>query len=217
MEILEALESIKEMWNDDGLDLGTKILEITDTFYNKAKLKFAETVEFINATPSEFDALLTLGGLDEDLIKKIAAVDPPKTTWSLFANASEEEIKQALKVLESRKGLLEKEGTPLSALVYQQMLEVAGPTREQLVGMLSSFDLYHVLSKSENFKALNEWETKFFKSICAQKKRGKVLTPKQIESLINILNNIVDKGVIKRNSIDGDIDICDRVLDALGK
>ena len=35
--------------------------------------------------------------------------------------------------------------------------------------------------------------------------------------LLKIIQTMVDKGAITRNSIDGDQEICDRVLDALGK
>ena len=97
------------------------------------------------------------------------------------------------------------------------MIEVAGPTPEQLVGMLSGSDLAHVQKNATDFNALTEWETKFLKSVAAQKRRGKTLTAKQLPIVMNILLSLAEKGVIKRNSIDGDSEICDKVLDAIGK
>ena len=43
------------------------------------------------------------------------------------------------------------------------------------------------------------------------------MTQKQIAVVISILNELADKGVIKRDSIDGDVEICDKVLDAIGR
>ncbi len=57
----------------------------------------------------------------------------------------------------------------------------------------------------------------FFKSVVTQKKRGKTLSGKQIDIVLKILENLSSKGAIKRNSIDGDEEICDRILDAIGK
>jgi hypothetical protein len=83
--------------------------------------------------------------------------------------------------------------------------------------MLSGADLSHALKKGTDFSALSEWETKFLKSVSAQKKRGKTMSSKQITNIMKILNTLADKKVIVRNSIDGDVEICDRILDALGR
>ena len=56
---------------------------------------------------------------------------------------------------------------------------------------------------------------KFLKSIAAQKKRGKVLSEKQINSLTRILSKLVDNDVIKHDSIDGAQDISDEILEAV--
>ena len=73
------------------------------------------------------------------------------------------------------------------------------------------------MKKGENFNALSDWEKKFLKSVSGQKKRGRMLTDKQVMQVMKILGNLVDKKAILRNSIDGDQDICDRILDALGR
>ena len=86
-----------------------------------------------------------------------------------------------------------------------------------MVGMLTGADLAHALKKGQDFNALSEWENKFFKSVVTQKKRGKTLSGKQIDIVLKILENLSSKGAIKRNSIDGDEEICDRILDAIGK
>lgn len=218
MDKIEALERINEAWNSKYLSLGEKIIRISNDFY-AVGLDISTTAAYIKATPSELDALLSLSALDDDIIDTISRLNPPKTIWALMANASEEETRQALISFEKNRedGASLRTGTPLSEYIYQQMLEVSGPTTEQLVGMLNGNDLAHAKKKGEDFSAFSEWELKFFKSIVAQKKRGKTLSNKQIAQVIKILNNLADKKVIVRKSIDGDREICDRILDAIGR
>ena len=218
MDRFEALKRIDAAWNNDSLSLGEKITSISSDYY-AVGLDLATTAAFIKATPAELDALLSLSELDDDIIKTISEVDPPKTTWALLANASDDEIRQALKALTQAKNTHEEKHTitSVSEFVYQQMLDVAGPTPEQLVGMLTGNELGHALKKGQDFNALTDWENKFFKSVVAQKKRGKALSDKQLAKLIQILTELANRGVIKRDSIDGDEAICDKILEAIGK
>lgn len=216
MDKYQALEKIKDLWNSVDVDLGQKIIEISEAFY-AVGLDLSTAAAFVKATPSELDALLSLGALDEELIELISKAEPPKTTWALIANASYEEARQALNALLNSKDSHSNNGTSYSEFVYQQMMEIAGLTKEQMVGMLTGADLAHALKKGQDFNALSEWENKFFKSVVTQKKRGKTLSGKQIDIVLKILENLSSKGAIKRNSIDGDEEICDRILDAIGK
>ena len=216
MDKYQALEKIKDLWNSVDVDLGQKIIEISEAFY-AVGLDLSTAAAFVKATPSELDALLSLGALDEELIELISKAEPPKTTWALIANASYEEARQALNALLNSKDSHSNNGTSHSEFVYQQMMEIAGLTKEQMVGMLTGVDLAHALKKGQDFNALSEWENKFFKSVVTQKKRGKTLSGKQIDIVLKILENLSSKGAIKRNSIDGDEEICDRILDAIGK
>jgi hypothetical protein len=218
MDRYEALERIKAAWNNTGLSLGDKITCISNDFY-AVGLDLATTAAFIRATPAELDALLSLSVLDDEMIEMISKADPPKTTWALLASASNEEIRQALNALESASGKYDrKEGSSsVSKFIYQQMLDVAGPTSEQLVGMLTGGELGHALKKGQDFNALTDWDNKFFKSVVVQKKRGKALSDKQLKIIVRILTDLADRGVIKRDSIDGDKEICDKILDAIGK
>lgn len=218
MDKFEALEAVKAAWNDDSLKLGEKIISISND-YHSAGLDLATTAAYIKATPIEFEAFLELGELEDDLIERISEVNPPKTTWTMLINANEEEIEQALNAIADGKTKSAGESSmyTVSEYVYKKMLEVSGPTIEMKVGNLSSDDLKHALKKGENFNALSEWEKKFLNSVAGQKKRGKVLSDKQVTQVIKILGNLVDKKAILRNSIDGDQDICDRILDALGR
>lgn len=216
MDKFEALEHINTSWHDPDILLGEKILTISNDFY-AVGLDLSTTAAYIKATPAELDALLSLGALDEDIIELISKVDPPKTTWPLLASASEDEVKQALDALSKNKGSKGMSHSAISEFVYQQMIEVTGPTTEQLVGMLTGQELAHALKKGQDFNAFSDWENKFMKSIVVQKKRGKTLSDKQLAQVLKILVSIAEKGVIKRDSIDGDKNICDKILDAIGK
>lgn len=218
MDKVESLEQIKKLWNKPDIKLGEKILGISNYFY-AAGLNVSTTAAYINATPVELDSFLALGGLSDNIIGLISEVNPPKTTWTMLANASDEEVYQALNALGEKSMQINenKAQYTFSEFVYQKMLEISGPTRENKVGNLSGDDLKHALKKGEDFRALNDWEKKFLKSIVAQKKKGKVLSDKQILQLIKILESLINSQVIIKESIDDDQDICDRILLAMGK
>lgn len=218
MDKVEALEKIKGYWNDGKMPLGKKIVEISNEFYSVG-LDLPTTAAFIKATPAELDALLSLGALDDAIIDEISKIDPPKTAWALLANASDEEIHQALSALREKDPPEEdgKKRASTTSFVYQQMLEASGPTIEQRVSSLSGFDLYHAWEKNAGFDALGKKSADFLRSVSIQKKKGRTLTRKQLPWLIDILSDLADKKVIVRDSIDGDKEICDRILDAIGR
>ncbi len=214
MEKFEALESIKRTWASNAMPLGDKIISISTDYYS-AGLDFATTAAYIHATPSELDALLSMSELEDDLISEISEVNPPKTAWTFLSSASEEEAREALDILRA-KGSAPSERFHTGMDFYYTMCDIAGPTPEQRVANLSGEVLEHALKKGKDFDALTDWQKKFLKSIAAQKKQGKTLSEKQINQLIKALRALVDKGAVTRNSIDGDQDICDAILDALG-
>lgn len=215
MNKLEALENIKKLWNDDQISLGEKIIDISSDYYGVG-LDLETTAAFIKATPAELDALLSLGELTDESIKLISALDPPKTTWALLASAGEEELQQALEALSNNrvKGV-DKRDCALSEYIYRQMLVVAEPTSEQKIAELSGDEIYRLRKKAIDFNILPKKSTDFLASISAQKKRGKTLSDKQLSWLKSILENMIKNGAIKRESIDGDQELCDKVLDAL--
>lgn len=212
MEKLEALEIIKEAWGNNDLSLEEKIIKISDSYYSVG-LDIATTATFIKATPAEFYAFLSLSNLDDDIIKMISEANPPKTTWQLLASGSDDEIKKALSALSSSN--LKNES--FSEFIYQQMIEVAGETPEQQISQLTGGELFYLANKAKSFSSVNQNMLKYLNSFAGQKTRGKVLSEKQISFLMDILNNLADNNVIQRNSIDGDEDLCDKVLDALDR
>lgn len=212
MNKVEALENIKNVWNDKNIILGEKIEKISSYFYSTG-LDLLSTASFIKATPSELDALLSLSELDEDLINRISLINPPKTTWIMLANASHEEIEEALKVME--KNLHPK--ILYSELVYKSMIDIAGSTPEQKVNKLKAGEIKRIREKAEQYKMLSAREINFLKSIASQKGRKATLSEKQISWFLSILNKLVDANVFSKNSMDDDQELCDKVLECLGR
>ena len=216
MSKYEVLEDIKQIWSNDSLSLTEKVRGVSNAYYSIG-LDLLTAATYIKETPAELDAILSLGALEDDILERISEINPPKTTWPLLANASREESLQALSALEKNKTKLSEKQMPyaLSQFVYSQMVEVSGPTSEQKIGMISGDDLFHLWEKNKSFKALSDKEAKFLGSVAHQRKRGKTLTPKQLKWLNDILLTLRDKKVIQRDSIDGDQEICNRILDLL--
>lgn len=216
MDKVNALQTIQSYWDNKDASFAEKVVNISESFYS-AGLDLSTTAAFIKATPSELDALLSLGELDDEAIELLSNLDPPKTTWAILSNASEKELNEAIKVLSEKKDNNWDTDHAISEYIFNRMRAVSEPTVESKISMIPGGVLMHFKSKGEDFKAINKWTRDFLNSIYFQKKKGKELSEKQINALINILNELADRGVIKRNSIDGDQNECDLVLDALGR
>lgn len=213
MEKLEALELIDKKWHNSTLSLEEKLNGISDAFY-AVGLDILTTATYIKATPAEFNAFLSLSYLDEEMIKLISKVNPPKTTWLFLASGNEEEIRKALTAL-SEKPRMKSE--TIGEFIYQQMLDVAGPSIEQRVSQLTGDELLSLAKKAKAFKTIEDKSIKFLNSVAYQKKRGKVLSYKQLPVLTDILNKLADNKIIQRKSIDGDAELCNKVLDAIDR
>lgn len=211
MEKFDALELIKETWISESLSLEEKIIKISDAFYSVG-LDIATTANYIKTTPAEFYAFLSLSNLDEDMIKMISEVNPPKTTWPLLSSGNDDEIRKALTALSDS---TRSKNESVSEFIYQQMIEVAGATSEQCLSQITGGELFTLAKKAKNFSSVTSNTLKILNNLAGQKKRGKVLNDKQIALLKDLLNILADNRVIQRDSIDGDQELCDKVLDAL--
>ena len=212
MEKIESLENIKRVWEDNSLSLMNKINVISNEFYASG-LDLNATASYINATPSELDALLELSALNEEVINKISLVNPPKITWTFLANANENEIEEALKAIKNSKN----SEYFLSEKVYKSMISISGPPTEQKINRLTAPEVKKIRMKAENYKRLNDKEINFLKRVASIKVKGSSLSEKQNNWFLQILNNLVDAGVISRNSKDNDQALCDKVLDCLDR
>lgn len=210
MDKIDALELINETWGADDLSLEDKIIAISEAFYSVG-LDIATTANYLKVTPAEFDAFLSLSNLDDKIISVISDVNPPKTTWPLLASGNDDEIKKALVALSAPS---RSKNESVSEFIYHQMVEVAGDSPERLISQLSGDELFYLANKAKNF-SIDSKQVKFLNSVAGQKKRGKVMSEKQIAVVMEIMNDLADNNVIQRNSIDGDSELCDKVLDAI--
>lgn len=213
MDKFEALGLIKEAWDKNDISLEEKILQISNAFYSVG-LDIATTATYIKATPAEFDVFLSLSNLDDNMIREISKANPPKTTWLLLASGSDDEIQKALAALSDSS---RSKNETVSEFVYQQMIEVAGETPDHVLARLTGNELFYLAKKAKDFNSVDAKKIKFLNSVAGQKKRGKPMTEKQIDYLKLILNDLADNRVIQRNSIDGDSELCDKVLDAIDR
>jgi hypothetical protein len=156
---------------------------------------------------------LSLSCLEDELIEKISKSNPPRTTWTMLANANEDEIEEALKVIDEN---IDKH-ISYSELVYRSMIDISGPSIEQKINSITATELKKIRVKGEQYRKLTDKEVIFLKSLASRKGKGSALTEKQIPWLISILNSLVDANVISKNSRDNDQDLCDKILDLLGK
>lgn len=212
MDKIEALENINMVWHDADISLKQKVEQISNYYYSSG-LELNSTASFIKATPSELEALLSLSELEEDVLEKISEVDPPKTTWTFFANGNQEEVEEALKKM----GTASDKKVLLSEVVYKSMLDISGPPSEQKINMLTASEIKYIREKAEQYKKLTDKEVKFLKSLAARKGKGQSLTEKQIQWFLSILNDLADASVISRDSKDDDQELCNKVLDYIGR
>lgn len=211
MEKFEALNNIKNTWNDKNINLKEKIINISNDFYSFG-LDLNTTASFINATPSELEALLSLSELEDDLINQISLINPPKTAWIFLANANNEEIKEALKAIKNPN-----QKVIFSEIVYKSMLDISGLPPAQKINSLTGSEIKQIRVKAEQYQKLSNNEINFLKSIAASKAKKPELSEKQADWFLSILNRLVDADIISRNSKDKDQDLCNKILDCLGK
>lgn len=148
MNKINALEEINRIWNNREILLGDKINNISELFYSEG-LDLSATAAYIKSTPSELDALLSLSELSQPILDRISKINPPKTTWMMLGNASEEEINQALEALE--KGEYSTKSNcnnyTFSEFIYNKMIEVSEPKIEQKVLMITGEEFSHIRKK----------------------------------------------------------------------
>lgn len=215
----EALKTIKKIWESKEERLGDKIIKISDCF-SAADLEIIPTACYINATPSELEAFLALRDLDDEILEMLSEINPPNTTWTLIANANEEEIRSSLNLWKYAKDR-DDDGIPTfmipSEYIYDSMSSVSKPTADKGIILLSGKDIEHALKKGKAFKELSEYDEKFLKNIARRKQKCQMLTDKQKDYLVTVLNNLADKKIISRDSIDDDRNIDVMLLESIGR
>ncbi len=207
----EPLEALAAAWSAEDLTLG-QLARAISRYYTQSRLTLEGAARYLDAPPAELEALLGLAALDDEDLSRLSAANPPKTTWLFFADAETEEIEAGLLALNR-----DCPSDEIAAQrVYQAMREVGAPTLEDRVAAISGATLGHLATKAKQYGVLTPKARQFLVSVASRKKLGSPLTEKQLEWLKAILQELVDKEVICRESPDGDQAECDEVLAALG-
>lgn len=206
-----GIQALISAWNRPRKPFDSYVTGVAEAFQT-ANLTIPQAAQWLDTHEAELWAVLRLGSLDEESVRLFAGPPPPKTTWLDLAEATPEGIRQALQKLAK----LKPGRSPHLAAV--EALRVAeGPKVEERVAGLSSKTLLHLHEKAKQYNALNEASRRALRQFGMRKKFGQNLTPRQVAWLSNMLIDLADAGVVKRNSPDGDVEHCDAALDAIGR
>lgn len=205
---------IVEAWSDRNLlSIAEWVKKVSDTFANsQGSLIFS--ARLLNTHPAELFAVLNLATLEDNLLEKISQQRPPLTTWLSLSKADESGVEAALEALIAAKSQNDKRSP--CQIVDEAIERVGGGGPITRISKLESKTIIHAAKKAYEYGALSDKSRVALKRFGSMRKTGKLLTPKQLGYMQGMLEELVKKGVIKRNSIDGDQEMCNEILDALG-
>lgn len=186
------------------------IIDVSE-YYFRSGIGIKIASQMLGVQPAELQAALNLASLDEEELALLATLNPPKTTWFTLAAATPDEIRQALEALKSAH-----EGDSPFSIVEAAIREIKGPGSMERIASLSSEAFGHAAKKATVYKLLNEKHIKALKSWGTRVRTGRPLTPPQMSYAEGLLRELVEQGAVVRNSKDGDQEICDEILNALG-
>jgi hypothetical protein len=206
--------AIVEAWSErKNLTIADWVRKVSDIFANSQSSVIA-TARVLKINPAELFAVLNLATLEEQSLNKVSEYNPPTTTWLSLSKADAMGIEAALEALEvSRR---EKSKASPCQLVDDAIERVGGGGPTSRVAKLDSKAVLHAAKKAEDYSALTPKSRAALKRFGSMRKTGKLLTPKQIGYMQSMLEDLVNRGVIRRNSPDGDKELCNQILDAVG-
>lgn len=207
----DPIEGLELAWSSPSLDLAERARVIA-ALHMRSRMSLEGTARMTGATPAHIQALLELATLEDADLELVSRAQPPVTTWFLFAGADSGAIRAGLDALSAEAGTSE------STLVgvYDAMRAVAGPTTDERIAAVSGPTLGHLAHKAKEYDVLSARSRKFLVDVAKRKSTGAALTEKQLKWLKDILLELLQTGVVCRNSADDDQDMCDEVLDAMG-
>jgi hypothetical protein len=198
-------------WNKyDSMPFNEWVLQVSESYFlSGLTLKMASN--FLNCQPAELQAVLNLAMLEDENLILLAKLKPPSTTWFSLAAASTDGLKAAIQALMETKD----HKSPF-LVVESAIREVEGPTVFERIAGLSSEVFGHSAKKAQTYGLLTDNGIKALKGWQTRVKSGKTLTPAQMAYADGLLRELVTNGAITRETKDGDKELCDEILDALG-
>ena len=206
----QAESDLKAAWEANGLGFADRVKSVRDA-YERTALTLEAASSLLEVNPAELEALLHLGMMDEGDIQVLAEDVPPKSTWFLLAAATSDGVREALAALK------DSDGRPAFEVVEEALRRVEGPSEDDLVSSLPAEVFKHLASKAKQYNALTPKARKALADFGVRIKGGRPLTPRQLAWAVGLLEQLSDARVVVRNSPDGDVAICDQVLDAIGR
>lgn len=203
--------TLVDIWDSSRDPFDEWVQEVSRAFYD-SKYGIESAARLLDTSSGELAAVLSLATMEDEALELLAEDVPPKTTWFAFAGASQDEIKAGLEALDNRGP----DDTPHS-VVKSKIREVRGPTSEQNVAELPGDVFFHLSTKAKQYDILSGKSKQFLYQMGKLRATGNEPSPKQIDWAHDLLEEMVEKGAIRRESPDDDQEICDQVLDALGK
>jgi hypothetical protein len=201
---------LKTAWENRELSFDQWLIDLSAAFFNAGgNLKIAAIA--LDTRPAALQAALTLASLPEEDLALLAGHNPPPTTWFSLASASSDAIRAAISALENQST----DYSPAS-IVDAVIRDLLGPNIYERISGLPSQAFSHAAKKAESYGLLTDKTRGALKGFHKSRTAGKTLTVKQIAYAKDLLEQLVQGGAIVRNSRDGDKELCDQILDALG-
>lgn len=207
----DPTEALEAAWTSKELTLAERA-RVVSSLHMRSRMTLEGTARMTGATPAQIQALLELATLDDDDLDIVSEANPPATTWFLFAGGESDAIRAGVEALAASDA---QDESPLVG-VYDAMRAAAGPTQDERIATISGPTLGHLAHKAKEYNTLSPKARKFLVDIAKRKQTGVSLTEKQLAWLKALLLELVQGGVVCRDSADGDQEACDEVMDALG-
>lgn len=207
----DKFSELKLAWENRNLSFDVWLMELSNAYFNAgANLKVAAIA--LDTRPAALQAALSLASLPEEDLALLAGHNPPPTTWFSLASATTDAIKAAIKALENQ----DTDFSP-AFIVDAIIRDLSGPDVFERIAGLPSEAFGHAAKKAQTYGRLTEKSRSALVGFQRARAGGKSLTVKQLAFAKDLLEQLVESDVITRNSRDGDQELCDIILDALGK
>lgn len=200
-----------DLWDSSRAPFDEWVQSVSRAFY-ESEFGIEAAAKLLDTSSGELGAVLRLATMEEEALEMLADDVPPKTTWFAFADASTDEIEEGLDALEE----MADDETP-HTVVKRTIRGIRGPTPEENVAELPGEVFFHMATKAKQYDLLSGKSRKFLFDMGRVRKGGYEMSPKQADWACDVLKEMADKGAIKQDSPDDDQELCDQVLDALGR
>lgn len=207
-----GLNGFKMLWTSrEEMALDDWIMAVSEAYFSHG-LGLESSASLVDCQPSELQAAILLATLEEETLKLISEYDPAITTWFFLAECPPEHLESVLKAVTE-----EASDIATAEVASRKIRELIGPNSLESLSALDSSVYSHLYEKARQYDVLSERSRGALKNFGGRIKSGKTLTIKQLAYAQDLLTQMADLGVIRRNSPDNDEEIMLAVLKALGR